>query len=189
MAVSERTWKSAQPSHRLSVGFWFRVGNGLGLRGYVLGELAASGAGVVADPPGDLAGEGGCLGPVAVPGIAGLAASLVEADQRVAFLLTRRHFGTGEHVTELRPDLGTRLRPGCGSPFGAMVRAAAPPVADGKRPRAAGHQQCGADAWRDRRCCQDPAAESGQCSGRIEDQPQHPQRQAAERSPRRALFR
>ena len=75
-----------------------RAGSCFGLGGQVLREFATGRAGVIADPGGDLASEFGCPGPVAISGIAGLAESLVEADQRVAFLLARGQIKMGERV-------------------------------------------------------------------------------------------
>ena len=119
-----------------------RPGTGRRLGSQVLGELAAGGAGVIADPAGDLAGECGGLGPVAVAGVAGLAAALVEADQRGAFRLAWRQPLIERRVARRRPGVacGSGWAAGMAGPGSARrtVRRPLAAVASGERWQLAG---------------------------------------------------
>ena len=105
-----------------------------------------------------------------VPGIAGLAAVFVAADQCFAFGLTRAEFVTAGCARCGRSGQATR-RMLTGDfprqPFGIMVLSFAfvVTVTGCQRPRAAIGCQTGADAGRYRRCGQDPAAEPATVPG------------------------
>lgn len=79
---------------------------------------------MIAGPAGDLARQLGRFGVVAVAGVAGFAAPLVEADQCFALLLAGREFGVSGGVVGGLPTGNVRLILNgwpCASPFRSVV--------------------------------------------------------------------
>lgn len=111
------------------------------------------------------------------PGIARLAAVFVEADQRVAFRLAWSDFVSAGRVRCGRFGLCARLMLTgdiARQPFGILIFSFACRVVAltcRQLSRAVIGWQPGADARRDRRHRQDPAAESGHRSRHVQDQP------------------